>query len=266
MTRADSGFGTSTNRVSFCGRRGQMGKRSKLQVMEFMSALDDILGIDPKQGDGYKTLQELVNSSTIQVSVKAEGAGKVAMTPKNGMLQEGKDGELVAAPDPGNVFLDWRSPNGQRAGWSSRLTVNTGKPQGCYTARFRPRSDCLPPVLLSHSVTSLHVRAREHFKYTVKVSDKTRPVKFKLNKRPSSWIKLNKDSGILSGRFMFPGTNTLAITVIGSDAKRTEVPVRLKFFVEPSDDTGEKIDEEAPPDDEDEKSDTDADEEKEDSK
>ena len=115
-------------------------------------------------------------------------------------------------------------------------------------------------------MTSLHVRAREHFKYTVKVSDKTRPVKFKLNKRPSSWIKLNKDSGILSGRFMFPGTNTLAITVIGSDAKRTEVPVRLKFFVEPSDDTGEKIDEEAPPDDEDEKSDTDADEEKEDSK
>lgn len=228
--------GAVTNRVAFCGRRGQMGvKKKKLQVMEFMAALDGALGIRPTE-DGHKTLQELLKAATIQVSVKADGGGKVSMTPKNGVLPEGKDGELVATPEPGHVFVEWRRPDGSRGGWLPRMTVNGSKPQGLYTARFRARSECRPPVLVSAPATSIRMRARESFKYAIKVSDESRPVKFKLKSPLPMGTKLNAVSGVVSGNIVFPSTNTTTIAVIGSDPKRTELQFQLTFEVLPNSD------------------------------
>ncbi len=228
--------GAVTNRVAFCGRRGQMGvKKNKLEVMEFMTALDGALGIRPAE-DGHKTLQELLKAATIQVSVKADGGGKVSMTPKNGVLPEGKDGELVATPKPGHVFVEWRRPDGSRGGWFPRMTVNGSKPQGLYTARFRARSECRPPVLTSAPATSICMRARNPFRYAIKVSDESRPVKFKLKSPLPMGMKLNSVSGVVSGHVVFPGTNTTTFAVIGSDPKHTEVQFNLTFEVLPNDD------------------------------
>ncbi len=230
--------GAVTNRVAFCGRRGQMGvKKNKLQVMEFMAALDGALGIRPAE-DGHKTLQELLKAATIRVSVKADGGGKVSMTPKNGVLPEGKDGELVATPEPGHVFVEWRRPDGSRGGWLPRMTVNGSKPQGLYTARFRARSECRPPVLASAPATSICVRARNPFKYAIKVSDESRPVKFKLKSPLPMGAKLNSVSGVVSGQIMFPGTNTTTFAVIGLDPKHTELQFKLTFEVLPNNDLG----------------------------
>ena len=203
----------------------------------FMAALDGALGIRPAE-DGHKTLQELLKAATIRVSVKADGGGKVSMTPKNGVLPEGKEGELVATPEPGHVFVEWRRPDGSRGGWLPRMTVNGSKPQGLYTARFRSRSECRPPVLASAPATSICVRARNPFKYAIKVSDESRPVKFKLKSPLPMGAKLNSVSGVVSGQIMFPGTNTTTFAVIGLDPKHTELQFKLTFEVLPNNDLG----------------------------
>ena len=129
-----------TNRVAFCGRRGFMGgQKNTLLVMQLMSALDRALGewLSP----GHKTLESMVNATTVQISARTEGVGgTVLMTPKNGLLFEGNKVDLIACPKKGFAFVDWRHPDGSLASQESHLIVLGGMPVGCYTARFRMRS------------------------------------------------------------------------------------------------------------------------------
>ena len=215
-----------TNNVAFCGRRGIMGGQiHKHLVMELMSALDRALG--ERLTAGHKTLETIVSETAVRISVRTEGAGgTVAMTPANGLLPEGEKVELVARPDEGYVFLDWRRPDGSLAGWASHLAVHGGMPVGCYTARFKRRSQCLPPRLLSPAETSICVPVRDWFRHEIRVDESCRPVRFTI-KRPVMGIMVNPATGVVTGQIPRVTTNTVEIAVIGYDLGQTEETVRL---------------------------------------
>lgn len=239
-----------TNRVAFCGRRGIMGGiKHKLLVMELMSALDRALG--SRLTAGRKALGAIVKASSVRIAVRAEGTGgTVAMTPASGLLPEGQKVDLVARPDAEHVFLDWRRPDGSLAGYSSRLSVLGGMPVGCYTARFKSLSQCLPPIILSPAETTLCVRVRDPIRYAVKVSEECRPVSFKVNPGLPVGLKLNPFSGVVSGDISFPYTNTLTIAVVGRDPQRTEKTIRLTIATMPREGEDVKADDEDDDDDE----------------
>ena len=129
-----------TNAVAFSGRRGVMGgQKHPLLVVQLMSALDHAL--EGWRTTGRKTLESMVSDATVQISARAEGAGgTVSMIPENGLLPEGDQVDLVARPNAGYAFLDWRRPDGSLASHTAHMVVRGGMPVGCYTARFRIRS------------------------------------------------------------------------------------------------------------------------------
>ena len=232
-----------TNSVAFSGRRGQMGGREhKLLVMEFMSALDQALG--SWQKERRQSLEALVKAAAGRVSVRAEGAGTIEMMPENGLLLEGKTVELSAYPDAGNVFLDWRRPDGTLASRSAQLNVRGGMPVGCYTARFKKRSQCLPPVLVSPAETTLCVRVLDPFKYVIKVTEASRPVRFKAKTRMPLMLKLDPIRGVVSGNPHFLGTNKVTLAAVGYDPKHTERTIQLTIVTAPREGAdGEEADE-----------------------
>ena len=63
----------------------------------------------------------------------------------------------------------------------------------------------------------------------MKVADTSRPVTFRAKKRLPRGLKLNDVTGVLSGAPLLPGTNTIAIAVVGSDPARTEKTVSIRF-------------------------------------
>ena len=200
-------------------------KRQKTLAMEMMMALDDALGVRP--GDGHKTLDELVKGATIKISARSDGdGGKVMMSPVDGVLPEGKTVELYAKPTMGNVFLDWRLPDGSFAGWEPHLTVYGNMPAGRYTARFRNVTKCKPPVLLSPAEVSIDVQVGDWFHHEIRVEDSCRPVKFYMT-RPAVGIKVNPATGVVSGRLTAVKTNVVEIAVVGYDPDQTAKAVRL---------------------------------------
>ena len=230
-----------TNQVAFCGRRGLMGrKRDKLLSVEFMSALDRALGIHPGTESKHKTLRSIVTAATKRISVKAKGDGTVAMTPASGVLPEGKTVELKAAASPGSAFVDWRRPDGSRAGWSYRLNIDGGMADGCYVARFRKRSDCIPPIVLSPAATTLCVNVLNRFRYAVRVDETSRPVRFHTKKTlPRGW-SVHPETGVLTGAITDAETNVVEIAIVGNDLKETTKNVNVTIIGLPNDDTGNK--------------------------
>ncbi len=220
-----------TNSVAFSGRRGMMGgRRDKLLVVELMSALDRALGV--KTTDGHKTLESILAlaAEAGRVSVRAEGGGTVKMTPEDGKLTDGEKVELVAHPDAGCVFLEWLRPDGSSVGLEPQLTVYDDMSIGCYTARFRSLSQCQPPQLVSPTEVSVRVKTREQFRHEILVDDSCRPVKF-LIKNPVAGVSVDPFTGVVTGSFPQAMTNTIEISVIGSDPGKTEKTVRLTVEV-----------------------------------
>ena len=220
-----------TNSVAFNGRRGMMGgRRDKLLVVELMSALDRALGV--KSTDGHKTLESILAlaAEAGRVSVQAEGSGTVKMTPENGKLADGEKVELVAQPDAGCVFLEWLRPDGSSVSLEPHLTVYDDMPVGCYTARFKSLSQCKPPLLTSPAEVSMRVKTMERFKHEILVDESCRPVKF-LIKRPVTGVSVDPLTGVVTGSFPLATTNTVEISVIGSDPGKTERTVRLTVEV-----------------------------------
>ena len=231
----------TTNQVAFCGRRGRMGrKKDKLLAVEFMSALDKALNIHPGTGSKHKTIRSMVMAATKRVSAKAEGDGKVAMSPANGVLPEGKTVELKATARQGSVFVDWRRPDGSRAGWSYRLDIDGGMAAGCYVARFRKRSDCIPPIVLSPTGTTLCVHFLNRFRHAVKVDETSRPVRFHTkHPLPRGW-SLHPETGVLTGAITDVGTNVVEIAIVGNDLKGTTKDVNVTIIGLPNDDDGKQ--------------------------
>lgn len=217
-----------TNSVAFSGRRGMMGgRKDRLLVVELMSALDHALG--ERMAAGHRTLESIVRAATAQISARADGAGgTVTVTPENGLLAEGKSVELVAHPDAEYAFLDWRQPDGSLAGMESKLVVYWDMPVGCYTARFKSRSQCQPPRLVSPEETSIRVKVKEGFSHEILVDESCRPVKFQI-KSPVAGVTVNPVTGVVTGEIPQAMTNTVEIAVIGSDPAQTEKTVRLRI-------------------------------------
>ena len=215
-----------TNRVVFSGRRGEMGgRRDRLLVVELMSALDRALG--DRLTAGRKTLESMVSSAVARISARSEGdGGTVSMTPENGLLAEGGKVVLSAHPKEECVFLDWRRPDGSLASLESTLTVHGGMPAGCYTARFKNRAQCLPPVIVSPIEMIILVKAKESFTREIRVDESCRPVRF-LIRRPVAGVEIDPVTGVLTGEIPQAATNTVEVAVVGSDPGRTEKTVRL---------------------------------------
>ena len=220
-----------TNKVTFSGRRGMMGGlRDKLLVVELMSALDRALGVQVK--DGHKSLESILELADAgRVSVQAEKGGTVKMTPEDGKLADGEKVELVAQPDAGYVFLDWLHPDGSLAALEPRLSVSEDMATGRYTARFKPLSQCQPPLLVSPDEVSVRVKVKEQFSHEILVDESCRPVKF-LIKHPVAGVSVDPLTGVVTGSSQQAMTNTVEVSVIGSDPGQTEKTVRL--FVEVS--------------------------------
>ena len=222
--------GSVTNRVSFSGRHGVMGgQKHRLLIMELMSALDSALGKEYTRN--LKTLVSILHSAKVRISAKAaQSHGTVTMTPESGLLHEGGKVKLVARPNVEYVFLDWRRPDGSLAGFASNLVVSGGMPSGCYTARFKHQTQCVPPELLSPAETTLCVRVRKPVNYVIKVPETCRPVSFQANSRLPEGVELDMNNGVISGAPHFLDTNTVKISVIGSDLNRTEKTMLLTII------------------------------------
>ena len=220
----------SVNRVAFSGRRGMMGGlRDKLLVVELMSALDSALGVQVK--DGHKSLESILELADAgRVSARAEVGGTVTMTPEDGKLADGAKVELVAHPDEGYVFLDWLRPDGSSVAFSPHLTVSEEMAIGCYTARFKRQSQCLPPLLVSPSEVSVRAKVMEQFSHEILVDESCRPVKF-LIKHPVAGVSVDPLTGVVTGSLSQATTKTVEISVIGSDPGKTEKTVRLTVEV-----------------------------------
>lgn len=216
----------ATNRVAFCGRSGLMGvKRQGTLALELMSALDAALGI--RAEDGYKALEDIAAETTIKISASADGdGGTVSMSPPTGLLPDGKAGALYAKPTKGNVFLDWRFPDGSFAGWEPNLTVDENMPAGHYTARFKKLTECKPPVLLSPSEVSIRAQELDWFRHDIQVDDTCRPVKFRMT-RHAMGFKLNPATGVVTGKIAGAKTSVVEIAVIGYDPNKTVKTVRM---------------------------------------
>ena len=221
-----------TNKVAFCGRSGRMGvEKQETLALELMSALDDALAI--KAGDGHKTLDEIAAETTIKISASVDGTGgTVTMSPTNGVLHDGRTVELYAKSTRGNVFRDWRLPNGSLAGWKPHLTFDEKMPAGHYTARFRNLTACKPPVLLSPSEVAIRAQEKDLFKYEIQVDDDCRPVKFRMT-RSAIGVKLDPTTGVVTGKIMKAKTSVVEIAVIGYDPNRTVKTVRLTITTFP---------------------------------
>lgn len=218
------------NRVDFSGRRGMMGGlKDKLLVVELMSALDRALGVQAK--DGHKTLEEILElADADRISVRAEEGGTVTMTPEDGKMTNGAKVEIVAHPAAGYVFLDWLRPDGSSAAFESRLSVSDEMAIGCYTARFKRQSLCLPPKLVSPDEVTVRVKVMEQFSHEILVDESCRPVKF-LIKNPVAGVSVDPSTGVVTGAFPQATTNTVEISVIGNDPGQTEKTVRLSVEV-----------------------------------
>ena len=219
-----------TNKVAFSGRRGMMGGlKDKHLVVELMSALDRALGVQAK--DGHKSLESILELADAgRVSVRAEEGGIVTMTPEDGKLADGEKVELVANPDAGYVFLDWLRPDGSSVAFEPRLNVSEDMAIGCYTARFKPISQCKPPLLVSPAEMAVRVKVMERFSHEILVDDSCRPVKF-LIKHPVAGVAVDSLTGVVTGSFPHATTNTVEISVIGNDPGQTEKTVRLSVEV-----------------------------------
>ena len=152
------------------------------------------------------------------------------MTPEDGKLADGAKVELVAHPDEGYVFLDWLRPDGSSVAFSPHLTVSEEMAIGCYTARFKRQSQCLPPLLVSPSEVSVRAKVMEQFSHEILVDESCRPVKF-LIKHPVAGVSVDPLTGVVTGSLSQATTKTVEISVIGSDPGKTEKTVRLTVEV-----------------------------------
>lgn len=218
------------NRVEFSGRRGMMGGlRDKLLVVELMSALDRALGVQAK--GGHKSLEKILELADAgRISVRAEEGGTVTMTPDGGKMTDGAKVEIVAHPAAGYVFLDWLRPDGSSAAFEPYLTVSEEMAIGCYTARFKRQSQCLPPKLVSPTEVTVRVKVMEPFSHEILIDESCRPVKFRI-KNPVAGVSVDPSTGVVTGALPQATTNAVEISVIGSDPGQTEKTVRLSIEV-----------------------------------
>ena len=213
----------TTNSVAFAGRRGEMMPEDKsgLFSVELMSAIDHALTDYLAHSPTHASIAQIVSNSTKVITFKTVGApGSVTMRPSTGILPEGGKVVLEARPAADGVFASWIGPKGDVAGWNYRLEVFGRMPPGSYTAQFRLKADCLPPVLPIAS-TSICARVGSRFEYRIAVDESSRPVHFRSAQRMPKWLNLDKSSGLLWGTPKQEGTVKVSVAVIGSDAVHT---------------------------------------------
>ena len=224
----------TTNSVAFSGRRGQMGEvKSKVLSIALMGMLDKSLAEYLATRLDIEPLPQIISNSTRVVSCKAAGsAGTVEMMPGSGILPEGGTVTLVAVPEPGSLFVCWEDEKGRKAGWKPELKVLGAMSAGPYTATFRTKADCPPPELPS-ATTTLVSRVGVPVKYSIPVSEKSRPVKFKMKNRMMAGVKFNDEWGDIYCTPKKPGVYTAVVLVIGSDPARTVKKYTIEIDVAP---------------------------------
>ena len=234
-----------TNRVVFSGRPGMMGvsNSGKSLVCEFMDAVDKVLADYVATIPGHRTADEILKSSIRNVSFKIEGTGtssKVSMKPKDGILPDGATITLDAIPGKDECLVDWLAPDGTAIWYDHSLKVEGRMPGGCYTARFKKKSECRPPVLLSPAETTLVVRVGQRLDYTIAVSEESKPVKFDFvegaddsDEGVPCGMRLNMGSGLISWTANAPSSNDVKVVITGSDAKHTQTNVFLRVIATP---------------------------------
>lgn len=224
----------STNGVAFVGRRGQMGGgRKDLFSVEFMTAIDQALKDYLAQDNRHDTIEQIVLKSTKKISATKVGAsGTVAMDPASGVLPEGGKVVLDAKAAPDSLFAGWLDPQGRVVGWGGRLVVSGRMPAGTYSAKFRPKEGCPPPVLTTVS-TSLCVQVGRKFSYVVPVAPDSRPVHFRIVGQLPKGFRFNRISGELSGMPRKEGGVQIVLAVIGSDKGNTVKRHSVDLKIEP---------------------------------
>ena len=212
----------TTNCVAFAGRRGEMGaERNPLFSVEFMMAVDLALKDYLAQDPDHVTVEQIVKSSTKTISFAKTGTeGSVIMRPASGIFSEGEKVILEARAGTNSIFMGWFDPGGNAVEWNYRLVVSGRMPAGAYTAKFRAKTGCPPPVLPIAS-TSLCVRVGQKFDYSVPVDESCRPVRFRAVQRLPKGLVLDKVSGQLTGSLRKEGNVRMTIAVIGSDEAST---------------------------------------------
>lgn len=217
---------------NFSGRRGKMSAiRDPSLAVELISALDGALADYLTQEKDQRPAQSIVASCVKKISAKVEGeSGKASVEPPDGALSEGTEVTLVARPRFGSVFVGWRNPMGAAITRHRRFHVTYDMPEGTYTACFRKRSACLPPVVTGPS-TALCARVGKWFSYVLKVDDSTLPVRFSARGLPRG-LSLDAVDGVISGTPKESGTNAVEIAFCGAERTRTANAIVLQIVVE----------------------------------
>jgi hypothetical protein len=230
----------NTNRFAFSASPGAMGvaKPEKPLIHEFMTALDQRLADYVASIPGHRTSSQILKASVRTVTCRADlnGAeGKIKMTPKDGILPEGGTVTLEAIPQKSSVFLDWRGPDGSCAGYDPKLEIAQRMPGGCYVGRFKRKSDCRPPIVLSPASTTLVARIGQPFTYKIEVAEESQPVVFDFQADEED-MSVDLSLGLRSGLLRFlagePTTNMVTVVILGSDDAHTRTNVILRLISE----------------------------------
>ena len=224
----------TTNSVAFAGRRGEMGtERKELFSVEFMTAVDRAIQDYLAQDSRHATIEQIVTNSTKKISCAKAGAeGSVVMRPETGVLPEGGKVILEARAAADALFVGWEDPQGRFVEWNYRLVVSGRMPAGTYTARFRPKAGCPPPIVTTVT-TSLCVQVGQRLEYSVPVDTACRPVRFRAAQHLPKGLKLDKVTGELTGSFRKEGAVRMTILVVGSDEAATTKPCSVSVTVLP---------------------------------
>ncbi len=219
------------SRYAFMGRRGLM-KVGKFQetIEELLTALDKPLAGYLALGE-HKTIKDMMSATAKRVETKVEGEGTVSMEPKDGLLHNGGNVTAIAKPAEGSVFYMWRDPDGEMAGWNTKLVVKDDMKCGMYTAVFRDAALVKPPIVDFPAETQLVVRVDEPMRIRIPVSDDSRPVTFTTDRDLPDGLFLSGLGGLLWGSPDDRGKYEIEVSVTGSDPAKTVVKRKITLVV-----------------------------------
>lgn len=157
---------------------------------------------------------------TAAVSDLGSGGGTVAVSPKYGQAEVGKQIALTAKPDKNSVFVKWvyTDPElGSMESFGSTLKMPSVDSDLVVSAVFRSKSEPVAqPIISYNSLEFSGLRVGVCFESQLMVPDDARPVKFTAKNLPTG-LKLEADTGriygvptkVMSGTIVVTATSTI---------------------------------------------------------
>ncbi len=157
-------------------------------------------------------------------------SGSVTLSPANGQVVPGKQVVLTAKPGKDSVFAYWESDEGYIFPASLKLAPSQ---DAKYKAVFKHKATIAAPVITASNVEwSRNSMVGVAFEMAIGVALEARPAKFSASGLPPG-LKIDPQSGIISGIPSKPGSYTASVTVTSSASSSAKNTRNIRIDVNP---------------------------------